>query len=123
MPSWSWLKYAPWGEIAKAARRVPEFVRDLRKDDDDDQAPAPSRSASPDTPPELAQLRFELELLKANIEKLRAHSETQGRALEEQARALTQISNAHAARLRTAAWVAGLALIVALAAFVTALLR
>jgi len=111
MASWTWLRHAPWGEIVKAAARVPEFVRDLRKGGDDDEAPTPPRpTAAAEAPSDISQLKFELELLKSNIDKLRGHSEAQGRAMEEQARALAESFNAISARLRTVTWLAAAAL-------------
>ena len=66
MAAWGWLRHAPWGEIAKAAAaRVPGLVRDLRRRDDDDTPPA-RPAASADVPPDVAQLKFELELVKTH---------------------------------------------------------
>ncbi|WP_291299479.1 hypothetical protein [Elioraea sp.] len=121
MASWSWLRHAPWGEIAKAAARVPAFVRDLRKDDDDE--PAPARQPAADVPPDVAQLKFELELVKTNLERLRVHSESQAAALDQQARALSESFQSISSRLRTLTWLASAALIAAGIALAVALLR
>jgi hypothetical protein len=95
MPAWGWLKYAPWGEIAKAAAKVPGLVRELRGGDDDESPPPPPR------PP----------------------AESEPTDVEQQSRALAQELATISARLRTVTWIASVALIAALAAVATALLR
>lgn len=123
MAAWGWLRHAPWGEIAKAAAaRVPGLVRDLRRGDDDDVQPA-RPAASAEAPPDVAQLKFELELVKTNLERLRAHSESQAAAQEHQAKALTESFQAISARLRLLTWIAGLALVLAGGALVLTLVR
>jgi len=123
MPAWGWLKYAPWGEIAKAAAKVPGLVRELRGGDDDEAPTPPPRPPADGEPPDVAQLRFEVELLKSGIDKVRAQGEAQQRALEQHARALTQELATISSRLRTVTWIATVALLAALAAVATALLR
>lgn len=123
MPAWGWLKYAPWGEIAKAAAKVPGLVRELRGGDDDESPPPPPRPPAEVEPTDVAQLRFEVELLKSGIDKVRAQGEAQQRALEQHSRALAQELATISARLRTVTWIASVALIAALAAVATALLR
>ena len=86
MAWWGVIKHAPWGEIAKAASRVPDFVRELRKPS----APAePIRPATSTPVPDAEQLKFEIELLKSNIDRLRTFSESQSAAMDAQAKALT----------------------------------
>jgi hypothetical protein len=123
MPAWGWLKYAPWGEIAKAAAKVPGLVRELRGGDDDEAPTPPPRPPADGEPPDVAQLRFEVELLKSGIDKVRAQGDAQQRALEQHARALAQELATISARLRTVTWIASVALLAALAAVATALLR
>lgn len=125
MAAWGWLRHAPWGEIAKAAAaRVPGLVRDLRDlRRDDDEAPPARPAEGGDAPPDVAQLKFEVELVKTNLERLRAHSESQAAALEHQAKALTESFQAISARLRLLTWIAGLALVLAGGALVLTLVR
>ena len=123
MPAWGWLKYAPWGEIAKAAAKVPGLVRELRGGDGDENEvpPPPPRPAAEGEAPDVAQLRFEVELLKSGIDKVRAQGDVQQRALEQQSRVFAQEIAAISARLRTVTWIATVALLAALAAVATAL--
>lgn len=122
MAAWGWLKYAPWGEIAKAAARVPELMRDLRKPGQGKLEP--EMPTGPGTPvPGAEQLQFEIELLKTNVDRLRAHAETQGRAMEQQAKALAENFDAIGRRLRLITWIAGAALVIAIAALIVVLTR
>ena len=108
MPAWGWLKYAPWGEIAKAAAKVPGLVRELRGGDEDE-TPPPPRPPAEGEPPDVAQLRFEVELLKSGIDKVRAQGDAQQRALEQHARTLAQELATISARMRTVTWIASVA--------------
>jgi hypothetical protein len=123
MASWTWLRHAPWGEIAKAASRVPEFVRDLRNRARDDEPAQPVPPGEGEDVPDAARLRFEIELLKTNLERLRSHSEQQAKAQETQSRQIAESFAAIAARERRLTWLATAALIVGVAALVAALLK
>lgn len=122
MASWSWIKYAPWGEIAKAASRVPDLVRDIRKPREGGDE-SPRSPGAPESLPDVAQLKFEMELMKANLERLRAHSENQAKAMEDQARVLSESFDAISARLRFATWLAAFAAIAGVVALVAAFVR
>jgi hypothetical protein len=123
MASWTWLRHAPWGEIAKAAQRVPEFVRDLRNRNRDDEPAQPAPQGEAGEVPDAARLRFEIELLKTNLERLRSHSELQTKAQELQARQIAESFAAIAARQRRLTWLAVAALLAGLAALALAVLR
>jgi hypothetical protein len=123
MASWTWLRHAPWGEIAKAASRVPEFVRDLRNRARDDEPAQPVPPADAEDIPDAARLRFEIELLNTNLERLRSHTEQQAKAQEIQARQIAESFAAIDARQRRLTWLAAAALIAGLAALAAALLK
>lgn len=120
MAWWGVLKHAPWGEIAKAASRVPEFVRDIRK------APANNDPVPPTTStpvPGAEQLKFEIEVVKSNVERLRSYAESHAATVDAQSKALTDSFNAISARMRTLTWIAGAALVVAVIAVIVAWMR
>lgn len=120
MAWWGVIKHAPWGEIAKAASRVPDFVRELRKPS----APAePIRPATSTPVPDAEQLKFEIELLKSNIDRLRTFSESQSAAMDAQAKALTASFDAILRRIRILTWLAAAALAASLIALAIVLLR
>lgn len=121
--AWAWLKHAPWGEIAKVAGRVPEFVRDLRRGRDDDEVPPPAAPAGAEAPDDVARLRFEIELLKTHVERLRAHSEQQAQVIETQARQMADGMAELGARARLNGWIAAAALVAAIAAIALVLMR
>lgn len=122
MAAWAWLKYAPWGEIAKAAARVPDLVRDMRKPRE---AVEEAQRAEPpaDAGADVSQLRFEIEILKANLDRLRTHSEAQARAMEEQSRVLSESFETISRRLRFTSWIAVLAILASVIALMAVLLR
>ena len=123
MAAWSWLRHAPWGDIARAAaRRVPDLVRDLRGAPPAEPPPGPRPAAEAGTgapTSDLADLRFRLELLEAGLDKLRSQAETQARLADERTRELSAAVESLAARARVATWVACAGLV--LAAVVAAL--
>ena len=120
MAWWGVIKHAPWGEIAKAASRVPDLVRELRKP----AAPAePVRPATSTPVPDAEQLKFEIEVLKSNVDRLRTFSESQSGAMDAQAKALTASFEAISGRIRMLTWVAAAALAASLAALAITLLR
>jgi hypothetical protein len=120
MAWWGVIKHAPWGEIAKAASRVPDLVRELRKP----AAPAePVRPATSTPVPDAEQLKFEIEMLKSNVDRLRAFSESQSAAMDAQAKALTASFDAISGRIRMLTWIAATALAASLIALAIALLR
>lgn len=123
MASWTWLRHAPWGEIAKAASRVPEFVRDLRNRARDDEPAQAVPPADAEDIPDAARLRFEIELLKTNLERLRSHTEQQAKAQEIQARQIAESFAALDAGQRRLTWLAAAALIAGIAALAAALLK
>ena len=123
MASWTWLRHAPWGEIAKAASRVPEFVRDLRNRGRDEEPAQPVPPGDADEMPDAARLRFEIELLKTNLERLRSHTEQQAKTHEIQARQIAESFAAIDARQRRLTWLAAAALIAGIAALAAALLK
>lgn len=120
MAWWGVIRHAPWGEIAKAASRVPEFVRELRKPNE---APVPERATTSTPVPDAEQLKFEIELLKSNLDRLRALSESQAAAFDTSARALTASFDAISRRIRALTWMAGIALLVSLIALAMVLVR
>ncbi len=124
------LKAAPWKEIVKIAAQAPEFVREFRKgregatgSGDAPTAPPAGNAAGADLAADIAQLRFEIELMKTNLERLRGHSETQAKAFEAQASQIAESFGAVSARLRTLSWIAFAALVASIAALALALLR
>jgi len=120
MAWWGVIKHAPWGEIAKAASRAPDFLRELRKPS----GPAEPVRPTTSTPvPDAEQLKFEIELLKANVERLRAFSESQGAAMDAAAKALSASFDAVTRRIRMLTWLATAALVASLTALAVALLR
>ena len=115
MAWWGVLKHAPWGEIAKAASRVPEFVRDFRKNATNGEPEPPTTS----TPvPGAEQLKFEIEVLKSNLEHLRSCSESQAAAMEAQSKALSESFRAISARMRVLTWITGGAIFIAAGALI-----
>jgi len=106
MAWWGVIKHAAWGEIAKAAARVPEFVREFRKPAD---AAEPSQPTTSTAIPDAEQLKAEIDRLKTNLERIRSFSEAQASAMDAQSKALAQSLKAMAARIRTLTWIAALA--------------
>ncbi len=127
MAYWSWLRYAPWGEIAKvaakAAAKAPDLVRELRGRVSGDETVPPEPSAPGQTTPDLERLRFDLELVKTNLERLRAHGEALSQERQALARATEESFRVLSARLRMATWLTAAALVAALAALAATLLR
>jgi hypothetical protein len=124
------LKAAPWKEIVKIAVQAPDFVREFRKGRegatgaaDAPAAPPTGNAAGADTAADIAQLRFEIELVKTNLERLRGHSEQQAKAFEAQSRQIAESFAAVSARLRTLTWIAFVALLASIAALAITLLR
>ena len=108
----SLLKSAPWGEIMKAASRVPDLVRGLRTGGSD-AAPAPATS----TPvPDAERLQAELVRIDQNVDRLRAYSEQQATAV---AVTMRQMS----VRVSRLTWIASGALLLAMDAIVIPLIR
>lgn len=122
MAAWGWLRHAPWGELARAAARVPDLVRDFRRTRDDEPEPAPPGTA-PEGGTDVAQLRFELEAARSRIDKLRSQVDAQAGLLDSQARLLAETSAALSTRLRLALWMSALALIAGAGALAVVLLR
>ncbi|MBX9963408.1 MAG: hypothetical protein K2Y35_10150 [Burkholderiales bacterium] len=120
MAWWGVLKHAPWGEIAKAASRVPEFVRDFRKTAANNE-PVPPTTSTP--VPGAEQLKFEIEVLKSNLERLRSYSESQTAAMDAQSKALTESFRAITARMRALTWITAVSVIVAVIALIVAWTR
>lgn len=120
MAWWGVLKHAPWGEIAKAASRVPEFVRDFRKTAANNE-PVPPTASTP--VPGAEQLKFEIEVLKSNLERLRSYSESQATAMDAQSRALTESFRAITARMRMLTWISGASIAIAVIALIVAWTR
>jgi hypothetical protein len=120
MAWWGVIKHAPWGEIAKAASRVPDFVRELRKPGGPTE---PARPATSTPVPDAEQLKFEIELVKSNVDRLRAFSETQSAAMDAQSKALAASFDAISSRIRTLSWLVAAALAASLAALAIVLVR
>jgi hypothetical protein len=120
MAWWGVLKHAPWGEIAKAASRVPEFVRDFRKTAAESE-PAPPGTSTP--VPGAEQLKFEIEVLKSNLERLRSHAESQAAAMDAQSRTFAESFRAITARVRVLTWISGASIVIAVVALVVAWMR
>lgn len=126
------LKAAPWKEIVKIAVQAPDFVREFRKGRENGaaaaEAPSPpptgaAAGAGPDLAADIAQLRFEIELMKTNLERLRGHSEQQAKAFEAQSHQIAESFAALSARLRTLSWLAAAGLLAGIAALALVLLR
>jgi len=120
MAWWGVIKHAPWGEIAKAASRAPDFLRELRKPS----GPAEPVRPTTSTPvPDAEQLKFEIEVLKTNLDRLRTFSESQAAAMDAAAKALSASFDAVTRRIRMLTWLAAAALAASLTALAVALLR
>ena len=109
--SWaSLLKMAPWGEIAKAASRVPDLVRGMR-------GASPDAAPATSTPvPDAEHLMAEIIRIDGNVGQLRTYSEQQAAAV---ATAMLGLS----ARVTRLTWLAAAALLAAIAAIVIPLVR
>ncbi len=106
----SLLKLAPWGEIAKAASRVPDLVRGMRN-------PSPDAAPATSTPvPDAERLVAEIIRIDGNVGQLRTYS-------EQQATAVAAAMQALSARVTRMTWLAAAALLVASAAIVIPLIR
>ena len=106
----SLLKLAPWGEIAKAAARVPDLVRGMRN-------PSPDAAPATSTPvPDAERLVAEIIRIDNNVGHLRAYSEQQATAV---ATAMLNLS----ARVTRLTWLAAAALLAAIVAIVVPLVR
>jgi hypothetical protein len=119
---WTWIKYAPWGEIARLAARAPDLVRELRRPEQP-QRPEAGSQAAPDAPAGLRELQGELDLLRANVDRLRDFNEQQAKALEAEARALAESFAVISRRIRLLTLVSAAALIVGTVALAAALVR